>query len=137
MAAVPRARLLDLMKVQCQIFSTTYNPEGIRMGNKILRQRLRGPSLAKYYPPKGPTVNTLEKEFRSMGLEILNEEEEDRQEHLAGQVAYMLLRIACRILTFLQPETTWKGRTEEEAHCSRYDSPLSPPTGPGYLLTPP
>ncbi|KAI0970931.1 mitochondrial ribosomal subunit S27-domain-containing protein [Xylaria arbuscula] len=85
MAAVPRARLLDLMKVQCQIFSATYNPEGIRLGNKILRQRLRGPSLAKYYPPRGPTVNTLEKEFRSLGLETLNEEEEDRQEHLAGR----------------------------------------------------
>ncbi|KAI1741072.1 mitochondrial ribosomal subunit S27-domain-containing protein [Xylaria scruposa] len=83
MAAVPRARLLDLMK--CQIFSTTYNPERIRMGNKILRQRLRGPSLAKYYPAKGPTINTLEKEFRSLGLETLNEEEEDRQEHLAGR----------------------------------------------------
>ncbi|KAI0799540.1 mitochondrial ribosomal subunit S27-domain-containing protein [Xylaria sp. FL0064] len=85
MAAVPRARLLDLMKVQCQIFSTAYNPDGIRMGNKILRQRLRGPSLAKYYPPRGPTINTLEKEFRSLGLETLNEEEEDRQEHLAGR----------------------------------------------------
>jgi hypothetical protein len=60
------------------------------MGNKILRQRLRGPSLQKYYPPRGPTINTLEKEFKSMGLETLNEEEEDRQEHLAGQVTRML-----------------------------------------------
>ncbi|KAI1165887.1 mitochondrial ribosomal subunit S27-domain-containing protein [Nemania serpens] len=90
MAAVPRARLLDLMKVQCQIFSTTFNPERIRMGNKILRQRLRGPSLEKYYPPIGPSVRTLEKEFRSMGLETINEEEEDRQEHLAGQVICVL-----------------------------------------------
>ncbi|KAI8623525.1 mitochondrial ribosomal subunit S27-domain-containing protein [Xylariaceae sp. FL1651] len=88
MAAVPRARMLDLMKVQCQTFSTTYNPDGIRMGNKILRQRLRGPTLAKYYPPLGPTVNTLAKEFKSMGLLTINEEEEDRQEHLAGQVIY-------------------------------------------------
>lgn len=56
------------------------------MGNKILRQRLKGPSLEKYYPPPGPTIITLEKEFRSLGLETINEEEEDRQEHLAGQV---------------------------------------------------
>ncbi|KAI1780566.1 mitochondrial ribosomal subunit S27-domain-containing protein [Hypoxylon cercidicola] len=84
MAAVPRARLLNLMKVQCEIFSTTYNPERIRMGNKILRQRLKGPSLAKYYPPRGPTVNTLEKEFKSLHLETINEEAEDRLEHLAG-----------------------------------------------------
>lgn len=54
------------------------------MGNKILRQRLKGPSLAKYYPPRGPTINTLEKEFKSLQLETINEEEEDRLEHLAG-----------------------------------------------------
>ncbi|KAI1194973.1 mitochondrial ribosomal subunit S27-domain-containing protein [Nemania serpens] len=88
MAAVPRARLLDLMKAQCQIFSTTYNPDRIRMGNKILRQRLRGPSVEKYYPPRGPTIFTLEKEFRTMGLETFNEEEEDRQDYIAGQVFY-------------------------------------------------
>ncbi|KAJ8133172.1 hypothetical protein O1611_g455 [Lasiodiplodia mahajangana] len=85
MAAVPRARLLDLMKVQCQIFSTTYNPEGIRMGNKILRQRLRGPSLVKYYPPRGPTINTLAKEFRSLGLDTENEKEVHRLEHIEGR----------------------------------------------------
>lgn len=61
------------------------------MGNKILRQRLRGPTLAKYYPAKGPTVNTLEKEFRSLGLETENDEEEDRQDHLEGQVACVLI----------------------------------------------
>ncbi|KAJ3577817.1 hypothetical protein NPX13_g2746 [Xylaria arbuscula] len=120
MSAVPRARLLDLMKVQCQIFSTTFNPEGIRMGNKILRQRLRGPSLAKYYPPKGPTINTLEKEFRSMGLETLDEEEDDRQEHLAGQVARVFaVCVAWVLLTLSQSESAWKGRPEEEADSTR------------------
>ncbi|KAI1381435.1 mitochondrial ribosomal subunit S27-domain-containing protein [Hypoxylon crocopeplum] len=84
MAAVPRARLLNLMKVQCEIFSTTYNPDGIRMGNKILRQRLKGPSLAKYYPPRGPTPSTLAKAFKSLELETIDEKEEDRLEHLAG-----------------------------------------------------
>ncbi|KAH9908210.1 mitochondrial ribosomal subunit S27-domain-containing protein [Xylariomycetidae sp. FL2044] len=84
MAAVPRARLLDLMKAQCQIFSTTYNPDRIRMGNKILRQRLRGPTLAKYYPARGPDIKTLEKEFKSLDLEVLDEDEDDRQEHLEG-----------------------------------------------------
>ncbi|OTB14832.1 hypothetical protein K445DRAFT_318746, partial [Daldinia sp. EC12] len=69
---------------QCEVFSTTYNPDGIRMGNKILRQRLRGPTLAKYYPPKGPTIGTLERVFKRYELETINEEEEDRQEHLAG-----------------------------------------------------
>ncbi|KAI0116370.1 mitochondrial ribosomal subunit S27-domain-containing protein [Nemania sp. FL0031] len=85
MAAVSRARLLDLMKVQCQVFSTTYNPEGIRMGNKILRQRLRGPSLVKYYPPRGPTINSIAKQFKLLELETENEEEEDRLEHIEGR----------------------------------------------------
>ncbi|KAI1388396.1 mitochondrial ribosomal subunit S27-domain-containing protein [Hypoxylon trugodes] len=84
MAAVPRARLLSLMKAQCEIFSTTYNPDGIRMGNKILRQRLKGPTLVKYYPPKGPTVSTLERAFKDWHLETINEVQEDRLEHLAG-----------------------------------------------------
>jgi hypothetical protein len=57
-----------------------------------------------------------------MGLETLNEEEEDRQEHLAGQVICLLLRVAYAVLTFSQSETTRKGCTEEEAHSARYDS---------------
>lgn len=56
------------------------------MGNKILRQRLRGPSLVKYYPPRGPDLNTLAKAFKPYNLEVINDEEDDRQEHLAGQV---------------------------------------------------
>ncbi|KAI0205648.1 mitochondrial ribosomal subunit S27-domain-containing protein [Astrocystis sublimbata] len=88
---IPRARLLQLMKAQCQIFSTTYNPEGIRMGNKVLRQRLRGPALASYYPGRGPTINTIAKEFRSLELETENEEEDWRLEHIEGQVNPMLL----------------------------------------------
>ncbi|KAK6824752.1 hypothetical protein PG990_003883 [Apiospora arundinis] len=82
--AVPRARLLNLMKAQCEIFSTTYNPDGIRMGNKILRQRLRGPSLVKYYPPKQPGLNQLLKDFKHLELEGVDEEFEDWQEHIAG-----------------------------------------------------
>ncbi|CAK7217138.1 mitochondral 37S ribosomal protein S27 [Sporothrix bragantina] len=80
--SVPRARLLDLMKVQCKVFSTTFNPEGIRMGNKVLRQRLRGPALASYYPRKVVTIKDLQREFSD--YTIINEEEEDRLEHLAG-----------------------------------------------------
>lgn len=56
------------------------------MGNKILRQRLKGPSVAKYYPPRGPDLNTLARDFKPYNLIVINEDEEDRQEHLAGQV---------------------------------------------------
>ncbi|KAL2759672.1 hypothetical protein ACRALDRAFT_1067584 [Sodiomyces alcalophilus JCM 7366] len=79
--SVPRARLLDLMKAQCQVFATTYNPDGIRMGNKVLRQRLRGPALAAYYPQKTATVQDVIREF-GPDLTTYDEKEEDRLEHI-------------------------------------------------------
>ncbi|CAK7197716.1 hypothetical protein SEUCBS139899_000364 [Sporothrix eucalyptigena] len=81
--SVPRARLLDLMKVQCKVFSITYNPEGLRLGNKVLRQRLRGPALASYYPRKVVTIRDLQREF-GPDLIAFDEEDEDRLESLAG-----------------------------------------------------
>lgn len=72
------------MKVRCQVFSTTFNPEGIRTGNKILRQRLRGPALASYYPRKVSTVRDLQREFKSWELITDDEEQDDRLEHIAG-----------------------------------------------------
>ncbi|KAL3421298.1 hypothetical protein PVAG01_07743 [Phlyctema vagabunda] len=87
--SVARSRLLDLMKVQCKVFSTTFNPEGLRTGNQILRARLRGPSLIQYYPRKVATVNMLQKAYRKFGreqmgveLETWDEKEEDRLEHI-------------------------------------------------------
>ncbi|KAK0740650.1 mitochondrial ribosomal subunit S27-domain-containing protein [Schizothecium vesticola] len=82
--SVPRARLLELMKAQCQLFSTTYNPTGIRTGNKILRQRLRGPALASYYPRKLINDRSLLEEFSPYDLTTTREEEEDRLDHIAA-----------------------------------------------------
>ncbi|OAA64417.1 Ribosomal protein S27/S33, mitochondrial [Niveomyces insectorum RCEF 264] len=81
--SVPRSRLLDLMKVKCRIFATTFNPEGVRMGNKILRQRLKGPSLATYYPKRIVSFRDLEREF---GPELLTYDDWDaaRLESLAA-----------------------------------------------------
>lgn len=79
--SVPRERLLQLMQTQCRIFATTYNPERVRMGNKILRQRLRGPALAAYYPRKMFDLKDLVKEYGPV-LEFVDEEEDDRQESL-------------------------------------------------------
>lgn len=69
-----------LLQVQCKVFSTTFNPEGLRLGNKVLRQRLRGPALASYYPRKVVTLRDLQKKFPD--LETFDEKEEDRLEHL-------------------------------------------------------
>ncbi len=72
------------MQAQCKVFSTTYNPDGIRMGNKILRQRLRGSAMIAYYPRKVYTTRDLLKEFAPLELVVDDEAEEDRLDHLAG-----------------------------------------------------
>ncbi|KAM0719164.1 hypothetical protein Q7P37_005069 [Cladosporium fusiforme] len=78
--SVPRSRIVDLLKVQCNIFGTIFNPTGERLGNKILRQRLRGPALASYYPRRVATYKDLQKLYP--GFETYNEFEEDRLEHV-------------------------------------------------------
>ncbi|MCJ1470429.1 mitochondral 37S ribosomal protein S27 [Pseudocyphellaria aurata] len=78
--AVARSRILDLLKVQCRIFSMTYNPERLRTGNKILRERLKGPSMAAYYPRKPPTIRHLQALYPD--LETWDDDEEDRIEAL-------------------------------------------------------
>ncbi|TVY21418.1 Mitochondrial 37S ribosomal protein S27 [Lachnellula arida] len=78
---VPRSRMLDLMKVQCRIFSHTFNPEGLRLGNKVLRQRLKGPVLAAYYPRKMATFKDLQKAYGNQ-YENFDEEQEDRLEKI-------------------------------------------------------
>ncbi|KAK2733443.1 hypothetical protein FQN55_003355 [Onygenales sp. PD_40] len=80
--AVPRSRILDLVKSQCRIFSLNFNPERQRLGNKILRQRLRGPALAAYYPQKMGTLRELQDAYKHLGLEVYNPEEDERLEGL-------------------------------------------------------
>ena len=71
-------------QVQCRIFSQTYNPLRLRTGNRVLRQRLRGPSVAAYYPRRVATVKDLKKAYKGFDgeLETWDEDEEDRLEHL-------------------------------------------------------
>ncbi|KAL8712827.1 MAG: hypothetical protein Q9220_003035 [cf. Caloplaca sp. 1 TL-2023] len=78
--SVAASRILDLMKVQCRIFSTTFNPERTRTGNKVLRQRLKGPSVAAYYPRQVATFKDLQKLYPD--LETWDDDEEDRLEHI-------------------------------------------------------
>lgn len=78
--SVPRARILDLLKVQCRIFNTTFNPNNERLGNKVLRQRLRGPSIAAYYPRKVVSWRQLKSRYR--GYEMYDDFEQDRLEHI-------------------------------------------------------
>ncbi|KAL4959904.1 mitochondrial 37S ribosomal protein mS33 [Aspergillus stella-maris] len=73
-------RLLDLAKVQCRVFSMNFNPEGLRLGNKVLRQRLRGPTLAAWYPQKTVSFRDLRGMCKSLGLTTFDEAEDDREE---------------------------------------------------------
>lgn len=68
------------MKAQCRIFNTTFNATAQRLGNKILRQRLKGPSLAAYYPQRVATFVDLKRLYP--GYELYDDFEEDRLEHL-------------------------------------------------------
>lgn len=79
--SVPRSRILDLMRVQCRIFSSTFNPERLRTGNKVLRERLKGPSVAAYYPRKVVSFKDLKNLFPD--LETWDEDEEDRLDNVA------------------------------------------------------
>ncbi|KAK9369599.1 mitochondrial ribosomal subunit S27-domain-containing protein [Lipomyces kononenkoae] len=47
-------RLRQLWKTSCEIFQTAYNPDSIRTGNKVLRQKLKGPAVISYYPVESP-----------------------------------------------------------------------------------
>ena len=73
---------INLPQLQCSLFSTTFNPTNARLGNKVLRQRLKGPALAAYYPRKSATVEDIQKEFARFDLVTWNEQEEDRLEGL-------------------------------------------------------
>ncbi|KAI5299642.1 hypothetical protein KEM55_001911 [Ascosphaera atra] len=75
---VPKQLLQALHKVQCRIFEHTFNPEGKRLGNKVLRQRLRGPALAAYYPRKTVSFRDLQDIYKPIGLETVHEEEAAR-----------------------------------------------------------
>lgn len=50
------------------------------MGNKILRQRLRGPALASWYPKKTVSFRDLQDAYRPLGLTTFDEVEDDREE---------------------------------------------------------
>ncbi|KAI4099642.1 MAG: hypothetical protein L6R37_005873 [Teloschistes peruensis] len=63
----------------------TFNPTGTRTGNKILRQRLKGPSVASYYPRRAATIKDLTKLYPD--LETWDEDEEERLEFLAYKKA--------------------------------------------------
>lgn len=70
-----------------------FNPEGLRLGNKVLRQRLRGPALASWYPKKTVSFRDMQDTFRPLGLTMFDEFQDDREEAIQ---MYVLLAIIHR-----------------------------------------
>jgi len=68
------------MRVQCRVFDTSYNPERLRAGTRILHQRLRGPAVVSYYPPRIGTIRQLRSLYPEH--ELFDDDEEDWVEHL-------------------------------------------------------
>jgi hypothetical protein len=66
--------------VQCRVFNTTYNPQGLRLGTRILHERLKGEAVASYYPPRIGTIKQLRALYPE--FELMDEKEEDWLEHL-------------------------------------------------------
>lgn len=68
------------LQTQCRIFSLNFNPQRLRLGNKVLRQRLRGPTLAAWYPTEDVSFRDLQTKYKRLGLTTFDEAEDDRQE---------------------------------------------------------
>ncbi|KAI8971369.1 mitochondrial ribosomal subunit S27-domain-containing protein [Pilobolus umbonatus] len=67
------ARLAQLKELSCKIFSNIYNPTNARTGNKILRQRLIGPSLTSYNPKTLVHFRDIKAIYPELGLVDLDE----------------------------------------------------------------
>ncbi|GAA5848431.1 hypothetical protein JCM8547_004512 [Rhodosporidiobolus lusitaniae] len=75
-AVPPASRLQQLVKLRSEIFGTTYNPDSLRTGSKILKARLRGPAMLNYYGQRFSGWAGLNKAIS--GLELRDVVEEQR-----------------------------------------------------------
>lgn len=91
-----------------------FNPERLRLGNKILRQRLRGPALAAWYPRKTVSFRDLQDAYRPLGLTMFDEAEDDREEAIQ---MYILMRFVSEddtLIIILQCEIQRQRKAKEE-----------------------
>ncbi|KAJ5763171.1 hypothetical protein N7533_001852 [Penicillium manginii] len=116
-------RILELVKTQCRIFSLNFNPQRLRLGNKILRQRLRGPALAAWYPKKDVSFRDLQNTYKPLGLTTFDEAEDDREEAIQMYVyrMRMLFSKVSPIDFILQCQIARKGTAQKEENRSRIE----------------
>lgn len=82
LSTAPAAKLTLLNKISCAIFGNVYNPQGIRTGNKILRQRLVGPTVNSYYP-NVKQIKLREITRMAPEMNLIDQEEKTRLEDLS------------------------------------------------------
>jgi hypothetical protein len=111
----------DTAQAQCQLFSTTFNPEGLRLGNKVLRKRLLGPTLTAWYPPKLVTHKDMLREFAPYELTVDDQKEDQRRDHIAGFVFLPTDTLKGIQPDQLQLEVPREERTKEEEGSSGSD----------------
>ncbi|ANB15426.1 Mitochondrial ribosomal protein of the small subunit [Sugiyamaella lignohabitans] len=60
-----KARISEVLRLQASIFRTTYNPDMVRNGAKVLRRKLRGDLIKEYYYPSKtlPNASALNRMF--------------------------------------------------------------------------
>ncbi|ODV98168.1 hypothetical protein PACTADRAFT_185414 [Pachysolen tannophilus NRRL Y-2460] len=74
-----RQRLLELQKLSCEIFQTTFNPTNQRTGSKILSKRLIGPTVANYYGnPDFLKFKDVAKLYKNEDFKLVDPREEYR-----------------------------------------------------------
>ncbi|KAK4684970.1 small subunit ribosomal protein S33, partial [Tremellales sp. Uapishka_1] len=71
---IPTSLPTLLSQIRSPIFQTLPNPQNLRTGTKYLRRRLRGPSVAAYYPtlPKLASLNSLHPSNKYAGWQGLS-----------------------------------------------------------------
>jgi len=103
-AAPAAARLQQLAKLRCDVLGTVHNPHSLRTGSKVLKARLRGPAMLRYYGERFSSFRGLNAAIP--GLELRDLVEETRSVSLlalppprAPRGAAQLTRIpSCRLL---------------------------------------
>lgn len=64
-----KERRYELIKARCDIFGTEYNPDRVRNGANILKQRLTGEIKAAYYGPRLVNISKLNRLYTPEGEE--------------------------------------------------------------------
>jgi small subunit ribosomal protein S33 len=80
----PVQRLRALASASCKVFNTTFNPEGLRLGNKILKQRLRGPALLNYYNLDVKIAKDMIKQMARINPQVYSAVDPKEEERLFG-----------------------------------------------------